>query len=310
MENLPFMPEMLQYCGERFLVYKRADKTCDTITGQYYSRRMHDAVHLADLRCDGSAHGGCDTTCLLFWKEAWLRRVKNDEIYENTTNGGTGKTGCSVGDLINATRVTTIESKEGEEIYSCQATELLKATSPLAWWDIRQYRREFESGNVGIKEMARVISIGLLNYIVSKRGFGRIFYLITGHRRYPFMNTRLMVNSNTPYETLNLQPGEMIQVKNIDEILKTLKEWQNRGLSYDRSGEMLKYCGKKMKVLKRVRKVIDEKTGRLLTLKNESVILEGAICCGHYSPDRLLCPRSLYMFWREIWLQRLNTGGE
>jgi len=116
-----------------------------------------------------------------------------------------------------------------------------------------------------------------------------------------------MVNSNTPYETLNLQPGEVVQVKDIDEILKTLKEWKNRGLWFDPGGEMLKYCSKKMKVLKRVRKVIDEKTGRLLTLKKESVILEGAICCGHYSPDRLLCPRSLYPFWREIWLQRVDT---
>jgi hypothetical protein len=313
LDNLPFMPEMLENCGKRFLVYKRADKTCDTITGIYYSRRMHNTVHLANLRCDGSAHGGCDTTCLLFWKEAWLRKVNVNEIIENTTstiNGAKGNTRCSIEDINKTTRVNTTESQGGEEIYSCQATELLKASFPLPWWDIRQYWREFASGNIDLKEMAKLLSIGLLNGIVSIRGFGRIFYLTTGYRRYPFMNNRLMVNSNTPYETLNLQPGEVVQVREIDEILKTLKEWKNRGLWFDPSGEMLKYCGKKMKVLKRVRKVIDEKTGRLLTLKNDSVILEGAICCGHYSPDRLLCPRSLYSFWREIWLQRVDPGGD
>ena len=313
LDNLPFMPEMLEYCGKSFLVYKRADKTCDTITGKYYSRRMLNAVHLVDLRCDGEAHGGCDTTCLLFWKEAWLRRIKDDEVCGTPAGSAkedTGNNRCSFEDLIKTTRVTTNDAVLEEEIYSCQATELLKATSPLSAWDFRQYWRELRSGNFDLIEMGRFLSIGLLNWVVSKRGFGRLFYLITGNRRYPLMNTRLMVNSSTPNATLNLQPGEIIQVKNIEEILKTLKEWQNRGLSFDQSGEMLKYCGKNLKVLKRVRKVIDEKTGRLLTLKNESVILEGAICCGHYSPNRLLCPRSLYPFWREIWLQRVDTGGK
>lgn len=311
LDNLPFIPEMLQYCGKRFLVYKRADKTCDTITGLYLSRRMLNAVHLTDLRCDGSAHGGCDATCLLFWKEAWLRRVKQDEISgipPRPTKAETGNQKCSVEDLHNAAKVSTSGSGDGEDIYSCQATELLRATSPLAWWDIRQYWRELKSGNVGFKDIGRLILIGSLNAIISKSGFGRLFYLITGHKRYPFMDPRLMVTNNTPYENLNLQPGEIVRVKDINDILKTLNKWKNRGLFYDRSGEMLKYCGKKLKVLKRVRKVIDEKTGKLLTLKNESVILEGAICCGHYSPNRILCPRSLYPFWREIWLKR--TGLE
>src|SRR4051794_17968284 len=31
------------------------------------------------LRCDGSAHGGCQAGCRLYWKEAWLRRVDASE---------------------------------------------------------------------------------------------------------------------------------------------------------------------------------------------------------------------------------------
>ena len=31
LDGLVFMPEMLAFCGRRFRVYKRADKTCDTI---------------------------------------------------------------------------------------------------------------------------------------------------------------------------------------------------------------------------------------------------------------------------------------
>ena len=73
-EALPFMPEMLRYCGSRFRVYKSAHKTADTIE-QFSIRRMNRAVHLEELRCDGSAHGGCQAGCLLFWKESWLKRV-------------------------------------------------------------------------------------------------------------------------------------------------------------------------------------------------------------------------------------------
>src|SRR6266404_8429788 len=65
LDALPFMPEMLQYCGQRFRVYKRADKTCDNIK-DWNLRRVRNTVHLTGVRCDGSAHGGCDAGCLIF----------------------------------------------------------------------------------------------------------------------------------------------------------------------------------------------------------------------------------------------------
>src|SRR5690242_7226316 len=73
LDGLPFMPQMFKYCGQRFRVYKRAHKTCDTVF-PVRGRRMVDAVHL-ETRCDGEAYGGCQAGCLLFWKEAWLKRV-------------------------------------------------------------------------------------------------------------------------------------------------------------------------------------------------------------------------------------------
>src|SRR5262245_51326612 len=74
-DALPFMPEMLKFCGRRFRVAKRAHKTCDTIDNRGLRRMENPAVHLEGLRCDGAAHGGCQARCMLFWKEAWLRRV-------------------------------------------------------------------------------------------------------------------------------------------------------------------------------------------------------------------------------------------
>ena len=77
LENMPFMPGMFAYCGRRLRVGKTAHKSCDTL---YYKggRRMSGdvpAVHLEDVRCDGAEYEGCQAGCLIFWKEAWLKRV-------------------------------------------------------------------------------------------------------------------------------------------------------------------------------------------------------------------------------------------
>ena len=74
LNGLPFMPQMFQFCGRRFRVYKRAHKTCDTVN-DYKGRKMDSAVHLEGIRCDGQAYGGCQAACLIYWKEAWLKRV-------------------------------------------------------------------------------------------------------------------------------------------------------------------------------------------------------------------------------------------
>src|SRR5215468_7052072 len=73
-EGLPFMPEMIQYCGKRFTEWRRADKICDTVAYSG-SRRVRDGVILGELRCDGSGHDGCQAECRIFWKTVWLLRV-------------------------------------------------------------------------------------------------------------------------------------------------------------------------------------------------------------------------------------------
>src|SRR5258708_37691057 len=73
LENMPFMPEMFAFCGQRFRVYKRAHKTCDTVF-PVRGRRVNAAVHL-ETRCDGQAHVGCPARCMIFWKEALLKPI-------------------------------------------------------------------------------------------------------------------------------------------------------------------------------------------------------------------------------------------
>src|SRR5690242_10139147 len=67
-DAMPFMAEMLAHAGKRYTVSRRVDKICDTVTATG-SRRMTATVYLEDLRCDGSAHDGCQAGCLIYWKE-------------------------------------------------------------------------------------------------------------------------------------------------------------------------------------------------------------------------------------------------
>ena len=108
LDNLPFMPEMLQYCGRRLRVSKRADKTCEYT--QAGICRMTNSVHLEGIRCDGSEHDGCQAGCLIFWKEAWLKRSTNGNGFVPSANlmkvAEPQPVGaiCTVESLLSATR--------------------------------------------------------------------------------------------------------------------------------------------------------------------------------------------------------------
>ena len=92
-------------------------------------------------------------------------------------------------------------------------------------------------------------------------------------------------------------------VKSKEEIEATLNRGQkNRGLLFDI--EMLPYCGRRMRLLQKVDQIIDEKRGVMLKLPNDCWVIEGAVCNGLQSRNRLFCTRQIYAFWREIWLRR------
>ncbi len=110
----------------------------------------------------------------------------------------------------------------------------------------------------------------------------------------------------TPAETLELQPGELVRVRSHDEILATLDTHnKNRGLFFD--AEHVPYCNGTYRLLSRLKRIVDEKTGKMLEFKTASVILEGVACQARYSDRRLLCPRAICPYWREIWLERVNA---
>lgn len=72
LRGLRFTPEMAQFCGKRFRVYKKLDKILLEATGEL-RRIKTPTVILEGAVCDGSAHGGCDRSCFCFWREEWLK---------------------------------------------------------------------------------------------------------------------------------------------------------------------------------------------------------------------------------------------
>jgi hypothetical protein len=108
-------------------------------------------------------------------------------------------------------------------------------------------------------------------------------------------------NQGTPSETLDLQPGEWVEVKSEAEILATLDEkGNNKGLHWMRN--MRDFCGKKFRVYKRLERILIESTGECRKMKN-TVLLEGVTCDGE---EWYGCDRSCYHFWREVWLKRVS----
>ena len=308
LDKMPFMPEMLQYAGQKLQVSKRAHKTCDPING-LESRALPDTVHIGDLRCDGSAHANCQAGCLFFFKDAWLRRA------EDTTSPALPATGagCTEQDLQAGTIDTSIPADKDGPTYVCQATQVNAATQPLPWYRASQYVEDLASGNTTVLRMINAFTFWTWHTIAGAGlGIGtpmRWLYdryqQLIGGSPYPWRNGRVPKGKPTPALQLDIKEGELVRTKSYPEILDTLDgEWKNRGLYFD--AEMVPYTNKTLKVLKRVSRLIHEKTGKMLVFKSPCMILEGSVCEAKFAKCRKLCPRGYYLYWRDIWVNKIS----
>lgn len=282
---------------------------------------LEETVHL-ETRCDGEAHDGCQAGCLLYWKQAWLKPVSPNPKEIDGLSGDTpsvtsveapSTAGCDESEIWTRTQVSNLS--EEAPTYCCQATQVHHATSPLAWWDPRQYFEDYWSGNVGLGRMVSGL-IYSMYYNLSQAGLGvgpamRWFYdrfhAVWGGTLFPRKPGIIPEGEPTPTATLDLQPGETVRVKSHKEILKTVDTGnRNRGMYWD--AELVPYCGETHRVLKRVTRIIDERTGKMQEMKTPCIILDSVVCQARYSPCRMLCPKSMYPYWREIWLERIKEA--
>jgi len=297
LDGLPFMPEMGKYCGLSFIVRRQVHKLIQEGVGSSL-RRIKDVVLLDGAFCDGHAHGDCQRACFPLWKTAWL-----DLIQDGISRAGEGEkksdaprtTGlkqtadvCLAGrDENNAGIERILEIPNRPNV--CQVTELIRATTPLPLWHPVRYLIDIKSKTYSPREYTLYLLGGIY-----KKTLGHI--LSRMHRK------SVPIAAKAPIFTdpLGLQPGDLVEVRSVAEIQSTLDgEGKTRGLYFMPC--MLAFCGRRLRVLGRVDRMMSEKTGELRTLQ-QTVLLEDANCDGKANGG---CQRGCYVFWKDTWLKRL-----
>lgn len=286
LDGVPFMPEMLDWCGKSFRVLRRVEKVCagddDDLVRCFPEG---DVVILDAPRCDGRAHDGCGYGCRMFWKEAWLQPVDDAAREPKVSADGIGKLQAR------------LKTKFDDQRYFCQLTELYKTTRAFA--GTRRFSgllialREIRDGDVSILRIFRLYAHWFLTRELRALGADR---WVRGHCKY------------TPDGSLGLRSGDKVRIKSRARIVETLNpQRRNRGMGF--SYEMSICCGCVAEVDRRVDRVIYEKTGEMRELSHTVTLrniggrreLEKQCRCMYQVGD---CPRAMEMFWREIWLER------
>lgn len=271
--GLPFMPEMRKYCGRAFRVFRRAEKTC--VEGCRI-RRMEDTVFLDGVRCDGAFHAGCQRRCLIFWKEAWLKPVGHAASDDPP----------DADRQVSGSEPPTAEGGK----FRCQSTELHKATTPLPWWDVRQYVRDLALGEATLFELAWQL------WLLARNRVRRVFAGSAVQGTAPRQ-------ASGADHALDLQLGELVEIRSEAEVRASLNlDGKNRGLEF--TPDMVPYCGARHRVAGRVERIILECTGEMRQVR-DTVILEDLVCNGAHARG---CPRANYYYWREAWLKRVSAS--
>ncbi|MEP7242485.1 MAG: hypothetical protein ABI885_02245 [Gammaproteobacteria bacterium] len=283
LDALPFMPEMTRFCGSQARVFRCADKIYDYGRTKTM-RRLDDCVLLIGLRCDGSAHGGCQAGCFAIWKTRWLKRAPASTPARTTASQGAVDS--------RAPAPGAAPTGAAHEVYSCQFTQLQAATREFSPWDLRKDLRSLVSGNVTLSAFLTAIGTRWFNTVQTLRG-GGTFPATPPGKNQP---------GTAPPEPLAV--GDMVKVRPLEEIARTLNSQnKNRGLWFDR--DMVRHCGQRYRVQIRVDRIIDAATGRMLEMKSPCIVLEGVECSGEF---QAFGAQHEYLYWREAWLAKEPAG--
>jgi hypothetical protein len=187
------------------------------------------------------------------------------------------------------------------DTYRCQATQLLDATEELP--PARHYLDDLRTRNVPLTRFARAMAaIGINRYQMFS-----LFHLpkplrYRDGRQLPAVRGKVSADE-WPDGPSDLAAGDLVEVRSLEEIEATLDEGQrNRGLWFD--GEMVRLCGRRGRILFRVERLIDEKTGRMLRIRKDLFVVSGMTgCVGTYHQ---LCTRSMIAMMRASWLRRID----
>jgi len=277
LDGMPFMPEMVGFCGAKLRVSRRADKTC--VEGHYGLRKLGAAVLLDEARCSGAAHDGCQRNCQIFWNEAWLKPARE---------GGASVVADLRAETAARQQMETAATHKDDSYY-CQSTVLGDITAPQSKWAVGHLVTDVKQGELSLVDFVLMVGRTVVN-----RARGLIGLMDIG--------ALAGIGETKTKGTLNLKPGEWVRIRSSEEIKATLNaEGRNLGLSFE--PEMTRYIGGVYQVDFRVQKIILEETGQMAKL-NRTVALKGLNCRGICAKN---CPRANTLYWRESWLERVEA---
>ena len=194
-----------------------------------------------------------------------------------------------------------LKVKSDESHYFCQSTELSKSTEAFPPGESERFRRarilltEIRNGDLGILQALQLNTVYLWQKFLRRLGCDNWLH---------------GPNKRTPTQSLNLQSGELVKIKSRAQIVETLDRHgcnRNIGICY----EMIRCCGRVAEVRHRVDRLINERTGEMREIANTVALRnigrsgslgEECLCYGQLGD----CPRGELMYWREIWLERVN----
>ena len=297
LHGLPFMPEMLEWCGKPYTIQRRAEKTCVDVSpesGINPHRRFagDDVVFLDGPRCGGQGHDGCKRACKMFWKEDWLRAFDPADSSAHASESGLD------------VHLPRLKTKVEADRYFCQSTQLFTATEAFPGkmkpWILRIIVREIRNGDRSVLEILQLLVLW---------AWRRLIRVATGRAWVRGPNERI-----TPSVSLGLEPGEIVRFKSSADMVATLNhKGKNRGMGF--CAEMTRFCGGQAEVMHRCDRIINERTGKMreikdtVTLKNmrtATPLLPNSEClCFDVLGD---CARGDPMMWREIWLTRASAS--
>lgn len=279
LDGMPFQPEMMKFCGGEARVFRCLDKIYD------YGRTKHmlrldGCVLLSNLRCDGSAHDGCEAACYLIWKTEWLQHseASRAEVARPAT--------------VNVARVsdTVAAGTRHGQVHRCQFTELHACTTEYGRWSLGRDLIPWLCGNYSAQAWLVAVLTRVFNGVQRRRGG-------IGFPPLPPMGEHLAKDPTA------LTVGERVAVLPLEEIARTLNsQGKNKGLWFD--VEMVKHCGREYRVTARVQKIIDDATGEMRFMKTPCIMLDTVDSTGeglHFNAQH--DP----IFWRESWLRRTES---
>jgi hypothetical protein len=143
------------------------------------------------------------------------------------------------------------------------------------------------------------------------RGTGKVLrdpYILLRKAREVSGRAPQVAPATAPLPALGLREGERVRVRPWAEIETTFdRDERTGGLGW--MPLQKEFCGGTYKVARKVDRFFDERTRRMLKVK-DVVLLDGVHCvpAKNIPYDYAGCQRMCLLFWKEAWLERVTDG--